>query len=367
MDYFERNGRQVLVLWVVLLVLFFLVVSYFGGRKVYEDRISSELRQSERLDPNATEEGHTGVDQATLKAIDTNHHKDVRVGIYVDRIIEISTKSTGWTADFYIWFNWVGDDIDPGKTFQVIDGEMESKSLVEQANDNGQHYELYRVTARITKFFNVVRYPLDNHLLTIRVEDMERPWSKLRYVPDTNGAAYSSRVVVPGYRLKAAEIITKPHAYKTTRGDPRIQAETQAIYSQITYGIRLVRPDWGLYFKMIQGLFASVAIAFLAFILGPTSGERMGLGVGAFFASVASSYVNLSELPGVGMVTLIDMVNGLSMVTIFLTIMGSVIVSRIAGNEAQTALAERFDRVSLFLFVVGFSAANVVMALLAAV
>lgn len=365
MNYFERNGRQLLMLWISLLLLFFAAVTWLGGSKIYGDRVASESRHSERLDPDDTEEGKTGVDLSALKMSETHRHQEVKVGIYLDRIIEISTKSTGWTADFYIWFKWQGDDIDPGKTFQVIDGEIVSKTLVEDFKDGGGRYALYRVTARITKFFNVMRYPLDDHLLTIRIEDMALPWNELRYLPDADGAVHSSRVVVPGYRLKASRIISKPHAYKTHRGDPRMSAQTQAVYSQITYGIGLVRPDWGLYFKMIQGLFASVAIALLAFMLGPSSRERTGLGVGAFFASVGSSYVNLSQLPGIGVVTLIDMVNGVAMLTIFLSIMGSVLSSRMAANESQRALAERFDQVSMFIFVVGFSTANIVMALLA--
>ncbi len=365
MGYFERNGRQVLRFWVSLLLLFFTVAGYLAGNKVYQDHIASEARQEERLDPTASEEGKTAVEFAKLNAAGVDDHKDVRVGIYVDRIIDISTKTTGWTVDFYIWFNWQGDGINPGENFQIIDGEIDSKTEIKTSLDDGHHYALYRVTARITKFFNVVRYPLDDHLLTIRIEDMQHQWHVLRYVPDANGAEYSSRVIVPGYRLKDAQIINKPHAYKTNRGDPMISADTQAVYSQITYGVKIDRPDWGLYFKMIQGLFASVAIAFLAFVLGPASGERMGLGVGAFFASVASSYVNLSELPGVGMVTMIDMINGLAMVTIFLTIMGSVLSSRIARNKAQIAIAERFDKISLVIFIVGFISVNVVMALLA--
>jgi len=365
MGVFENKGKSVLVVWAVGLTVFYLVAAYLAGTKVYEDRVSSEIRQQQRLDPTTTEKGKTQVDFSELKSAETGDYEEVRVGIYVDRIMEISTKATAWTVDFYIWFNWQSDDIKPGETFQIIDGEIQSRTKVEEVIDKGKHYALYRVRARITKFFNVVRYPLDNHLLTIRIEDRDQQWNELRYVPDVRGAEYSSRVRVPSYRLKEAEIINKPHAYKTSRGDPRLPADHKATYSQITYGIKIDRPDWGLYFKMFQGLFASVAIAFLAFILGSTSGQRFGLGVGAFFASVGSSYVNLSELPGVGMVTLIDMANGLAMVTIFLTLLGSTLSSRIARGESQLDVAQAFDRISLALFVIGFVSVNVVMALLA--
>lgn len=289
------------------------------------------------------------------------------MGIYVDRIIEISTKATDWTVDFYIWFRWQGDKIDPGETFQVIDGEILSKTKVDDVVVDGEHYVLYRVIARITKFFNIVRYPLDNHLLMIRIEDGDHPWNVLRYSPDELGAEYSSRVTVPGYKLNQAELISKPHAYKTSRGDPRLAVDYKATYSQITYGLKLHRPDWGLYFKMFQGLFASVAIAIVAFLLGPRSSDRISLGIGAFFASVASSYINMSELPGVGLVTLTDIANGLGMITIFLTLFASIISARISREPSQHAIAVKFDHASLFIFIVGFISVNASMALSAAI
>ena len=366
MSYFQGKGRLVVILWVFVLLVFFSITGIVSGNKLYADKIESEQRHQERLDPNKSEDGKTQVDFAELQASESDNYEKVHVGIYVDRIVEISTKATGWTVDFYIWFNWQSDELNPGETFQVIDGEIQSKTKIEEVQGKGKHYALYRVTARITKFFNVVRYPLDNHLLTIRIEDSDHQWHELRYAPDVHGAEYSSRVKVPGYRLKQDQVINKPHAYKSTRGDPRLPAEYQAVYSQLNYAIKIDRPDWGLYFKMFQGLFASVTIAFLAFLFGPRSGERVSLGIGAFFASVASSYINLNQLPDVGVVTLVDMANGLAMATIFLTLLGTLISSRMAITTSESS-ARIFDRVSLFMFVLGFFAVNVVMALAASI
>lgn len=366
MSYFQGKGRLVVALWVIILLGFFCMAGFLSGSQLYEDKVESQTRHQERLDQYKSENGKTQVDFAKLKAEETDNYEKVEVGIYVDRIVEISTKATGWTVDFYIWFNWGDGDFDPGETFQVIDGEIQSKTKIEASNENGNYYALYRVKARITKFFNVVRYPLDNHLLTIRIEDSEHQWNTLRYTPDIQGTEYSSRVKVPGYRLKHGEIINKPHAYKSTRGNPSLPEQYQTVYSQLTYAVEIDRPDWGLYFKMFQGLFASVTIAFLAFSFGPRSGERVSLGVGAFFASVASSYINLNQLPDVGVVTLVDMVNGLAMLTIFLTLLGTLISSRMAVATSESS-ARIFDRVSLFIFVLGFFVVNVVIALSASI
>jgi hypothetical protein len=107
---------------------------------------------------------------------------------------------------------------------------------------------------------------------------------------------------------------------------------------------------------------ASVAIAFLAFWFTPGGGDRIGLGVGAFFASVASSYISLNELPGVGIRTLTDMVNGLAMVTIFLTLLGSILSNYLERHEVNRHLVGRMDKVSLFVFVIGFCVINIVIA-----
>ncbi|ALP53843.1 hypothetical protein Tel_12250 [Candidatus Tenderia electrophaga] len=212
MDFFETKGRAIAASWLLLLIGFFLIAGYFGGSKLYADKIETLQRHEARLDPHKTEQGRTRVDLAELEKMDSDTYDTVYVGIYLDRILDISTKATSWTADLYIWFKWRNDSLDPGETFQIINGEVQSKTKLEQTTEDGLHYALYRVTARMTKFFNVVRYPVDNHLLTIRIEDGDHLWNRLRYTPGENGAEYSSRVEVPGYRLQQAEMVSKPHA-----------------------------------------------------------------------------------------------------------------------------------------------------------
>lgn len=365
MKFRQREWHWVVMAWALFLILFYSLGSYLAASELYGNRMLTTRLHMERVNPHTTEQNRTQVNYSQLAPAAPNVQR-VKVGIYVDRIVKMSTKSHDWTVDFYLWFRWHNNNIDPGKDFQVVNGDIVSKTRAKSEDIDGTHYALYRVTAYITKFFNVVRYPLDNHLLTIRIEDRRHTWEHLQYVPDVDGAAYSSRVQIPGYRLSKAKLVTKLHAYKTSRGDPRLRRDHQAVYSQLTYAIAIQRPNWGLYIKAFQGLFASVAIAFLAFAFGPSSGERISLGVGAFFAAVASGYLNLSRLPGVGVVTMVDIVNGMGMVTIFLTLLGSVVSAAVAKREGEMVKAELLDRVSLVLFVVGFVAFNIAAAVAAA-
>jgi len=366
MEHHNKHSSSILMLWLMLLITFYGMAGYLASSDLYEDKIASETRHMERIDPDKTEQGKTAPDYQHLNGEQDNSQK-VIVGMYVDRIETISTKETLWTVDFYLWFKWSGNEIQPGESFHVVDGEVLSKELVRSSSDGDNNYELYRVAARITKAFNITRYPLDNHQLTIRVEESDHQWKTLQYVPDFKETAYSSRVKVPGYTVHSSDLVNKPHAYKSSRGDPLAPEAEKAVYTQLTYALGIERPDWGLYFKMFQGLFASVGIAFLAFLLAPAADDRVGLGVGAFFAAMANTYINLAELPGVGRVTLTDMVNGIGMVTILLTIFATIISTHIAETKGDVKRARAFDRLSLLLFIIGFVGVNVTIVLSAAV
>ncbi len=115
---------------------------------------------------------------------------------------------------------------------------------------------------------------------------------------------------------------------------------------------------------MFLFLFASVAVALLVFLMKPDA-DRIGLGVGAFFSAVASSYITTAELPGAGIITLCDLINILGMITVFLTIMSSVIIKHFAVDDNNLPLAKAINRISMLLFLFGYIISNIVLAQMA--
>lgn len=361
----NQKEKTLIVLWAIILVSFYVFATIMASRKVIKDKVESEIRHLNRISANTQEAGRTWIDPESLKKNQQKPASKVSVGMYVDHIADFSTLRTNWTVDFYLWFRWQDKNLHPGQTFQVMDGEILSCSLIDSTNFKNEQYELYRVHAQITKFFNVMRFPRDNHMLTISIENKVYTWYQMQFVPDIVDSDISSRVKLPGYDIKNSVLVTKPHPYKTNRGNPRFEANTEVVYDQVIYGMMISRSDWGLYFKLFESLFASVAIALLVFLMDPKGDGRVGLGIGAFFASVASSYVTSNELPGMGIQTLSDLVNILGMVTIFLSVLCSIIVMKIARNDDKIELARIFDRLSLTIFLVGYIISNIVIAKLA--
>jgi hypothetical protein len=353
------GGRRFVLLWGVAVALLFIGLGVFSVTTVNQLRLDAIARHNARIDPHAVEPGRTAADD-TLPA-GANPRK-VTVGMYVDNISSISILESNWAPVFYIWFRWTGDDINPGETFNIVEGEIVSKTKLNDETINGEHYTRYLVKAQISKFFNTSRFPVDDHLLTIAIEDGKAPWRDLEYVADTGSSNISSRVKMPGYVIHKTGMVVKPHTYKTTFGDPRLPPDSRETYSQLIYGIWNARPGLGTYFKVFVGLFAAILIALLAFFIKPTDVDpRFGLGVGGFFGAVANTLLSASLVTDGGTLTLLDMVNGIGMITIFLTLLQSTISLYLYDIRGKVGLSHLYDRVSLIIFGIGLLTINVLI------
>lgn len=346
----EKSVKYGLYVWSVFLFFFYMLAIYYLSNKIISFKNEATNRHNARI--NIQEKIDSDNSQASK----------VSVGIYLERIAELSTKNTSWTVDFYIWFRWQDSTLNPGSTFQVVDGEILTCDMIDTFTLNNDRYAQYRVVAQITKFFDVKRYPRDNHLLTISIEDKKHSIDILRYIPDTVDSFISSRVIIPGYTIGNPVLKTKTHSYKTNFGITNTASKTNTKYHQAIFSVEISRPDWGLFFKMFQALFASVGIALLVFLMDPAGEGRIGLGIGAFFAAVASSCFSTSELPGIGVLTMNDMINIFGMITILLSVLSSIISMHIVKNPQNTEIARLYDIVSLSMFATGYTVGNIIIA-----
>ena len=351
----RRNVR----IWGIMVVVLFAVAAVVTAGTVYKNKTAAIERHTDRMNPDVGE-GGTKPPPTALPA----GANPVRTqgGIYVDRIIDLSVKEARWTVDFYLWFRWNGTGVDPGENFQIVDGSIESKVKADEYVSGGERYVLYRVVARITKFFDVSRFPRDDHILTISIESPASERSELLFVADKESSGVSSRVRIAGYSTYQQAILEKPHAYKSTHGDPRLLPGTEKVQSQLRMGIWIHRQGSGFYLKMFVALFVAVGVAMIAFFIKPTEVDpRFGLGVGALGAVIVNTYITSSLVPDTGVMTLADMVNHVSIVTIFLTLMQSAISLYLYERRGKKILSRLFDRVSFFVFLAGYSVINLVL------
>ena len=362
-DRITPKDRRNIGLWTILLIALFLVIGFFTVWAVYKNKTASTQRHQDRMNPNV---GEGGAKPPSAALPEGAAPLRVQAGIYVDRVVDLSVKEAGWTVDFYLWFRWKGASLDPGENFQVVDGWIESKEKADEYTNGDEHYRLYRVVARITKFFDVSRFPCDDHVLTVNIESPAFERNELLFVADKENSGVSSRVQIEGYLIRQRDILEKPHAYRSTHGDPRLTTDTDRTHSQLRMGIWISRPGWGFYLKMFIALFGAVGVAILVFFIKPTDVDpRFGLGVGALFAVIANNYVTSSLVPDIGRMTLADMVNIVGIVTIFLTLLQSTISLYLYDRKGKEAISRKFDRVSFIVLLAGYIVINLSLPLVA--
>lgn len=320
---------------------------------------ASIQRHAARVSSVTTESGQTEAEQTPPPGHENDVALTARVGIYLDRIPELSIAGSSWKADFYIWFNWTGDGINPGESFQVVNGEILSKTLVEKKDVGQQHYVLYRVMAQITKGFDILRFPRDDHMLTISIEDSAHQSYQLRFESDEAASDLSSRVRVPGYKTLQKVVSVKPHSYKTSRGNPELPPSFRATYSQFTFGVLIGRPGWGMFFKLTGILYAAVVMALLALFVR-SSCDRMALQTGAIFAAAANAYILTSHIPETGVATLADHMNWIGIACIGIAILQAVIYQyHFEGVEERKDVSKLFDVTTFILMALLFIGLNV--------
>ncbi len=346
--------------WALLLVLLYGSITWYANAMLASTRDTAAARHAARLDPLRAEPGKTPPDVLP----ETGSFAVVSVGTYIDRIENVSIKDSRWEADFYIWFRWKGDPkLDPGSSFQVVDGAIAEKELKEDFHGaDGTNYQRYRVLASFTKFFDVSRFPLEDHMLNIGIEDASRDGSVLRYVVDEGASRISSRVKIPGYDIVRSGEVVKNHTYKSAFGDPRVAADARKIMTQYVLGISINRPGFGFYTKIVLALYAAIALALSVYFIKPADVDpRFGLSAGAFFGAVANIYLSNSLLPDAAGFGLIDVVNAVGLLTIFLTVAESVISLYLYDIREAPALSNLLDRTTFWVVMPCFILANVVI------
>ena len=246
----------------------------------------------------------------------------VTTGIYLDGIESFSIRDSSWSGTFFVWFRWNGGkDIDPGKTFQLVDAKIDKKELQDSfVSEDGTHYQCYKIMAKMMKFFNTAFLPLDEHTLSIKIEDAAADSSKLLYVPDSS-SNISANIRVPSFHVTEFNQAANTHIYPTTYGDPRLQSGDYSEYSHYSYNLKIKRNGLNFFFKLFLGMFAGVTLALASFFIRPQDiGPRIALPSASYFGAIGNMYMVSTITPPSGQFDLTDLVTGIGFLTVTLCV-----------------------------------------------
>ncbi len=244
--------------------------------------------------------------------------KAVPIGIYVADISNINFKLQTIDVIFWVWS--IQDKIDEnwGKELVVINAvkqEMVKQSI--KKLPNGQYSNLFGYKATLHQHFNVDKFPLDNQVLKISIENVDKTITTMHFVPDIEGSYVDKNAdYLPGWKIGSAswEIINKQ--YSSAERNKKLGKDV-AIYSTAIYSAELIK-------QPLRSVINTFGITFLSFILGiclflvPATllQVRMSLFVASVFAIVGNQIALQSSIPVSNELMLVDKIFLLAVISL---------------------------------------------------
>ncbi len=358
-DKITRKDYFLVILWALGILLLYMIGSFIGAGILKGYKADTEKTRQAWIESATIDLEETALES---KVIPSKEPVEVAVGIRINRIGTFSLRESTWTADFDIWFRWIGNEVKPGENFQVVNGEIDHLEREEVLTQGNVRYERYNVRASLAINLDSSRFPFSDNGLTIQVEDGADGAENLRYVPDEKDSGISSLGIPSSLKITKTLTAVKLYGYQSRRGDQQIPEGRSDVHSRFVLALILAPPGAGLFIKLFQALFASIAIAFVAFFIKPIHVDpRFGLGIGAFFAAVGNNIYIGSVLPYSSQISLASMINAIGLVTIFLTLVQSTISLYVFDTKGRERLSRFFDHVSFAVFLIGYLAINLML------
>ncbi len=113
----------------------------------------------------------------------------VYAGIDIARLGGIDIKGGTFSADFYVWMRYGGDDDSPTHIEfpGLIRGSFDPAHPAESGREDDLHYRLWRVSGDFKADFDLHDFPFDSQSLVVRFQNHEAPRQQVAYVIDTFG------------------------------------------------------------------------------------------------------------------------------------------------------------------------------------
>jgi hypothetical protein len=250
----------------------------------------------------------------------------VYVGVYVLNLGKFELATGAYTVDFYLSLR-SQEPVEMGD-FEFMNGRA---TTVDKLIDTPTE-KFYRIQANLSQNLDLRRYPFDEHLLTIEIEDKRRTVDELVYVVDEQSCGVDPGVIVVGWRLAGWEAKVLAHDYE-------IYGET---YSRFVFGLRIQRVILNAVIKSFLPIACMVLVGFLSLLLAPDNvTTRLSLNISTLLGAVMF-HVNLTaSIPPVGYLTLADRIMIATYVVLVVILFSGVAILRWAEREDKKALALR--------------------------
>lgn len=305
-----------------------------------------------------TEETHKQIQKTETDKASTKSAK-VKIGAYILSLYDFNPDEGKFSADFWLWFNWRGEDVTPMSSFEIVNATNVKYSLENVEDMNGIKWGYKKVSGNFIHNWDVSNFPFDRHKLTIVVEEALKETEDLIYIADTKNTAIDKNLEIDGWQVENVSIEAKEILYDSTFGNP--SEESGSAYSRASITISIARNAVALFAKLHAGVYTAIAITLLAFLMPASSDDifsgRTGIMVGMLFATVINQQSVSSIVGETIALSLSDKIHIASYSLIFIGIGLTLLSRRLCDNDMQQK-ALLLDKISMFLCLLTYVAIN---------
>jgi hypothetical protein len=267
----------------------------------------------------------------------------VKIGCYIISLHDFNFREKEYTARFWLWMLYDSPDIDFHDDVEIPNAKNLNFDVLVEDSTAGKKWVQMKITANMKETWSVKDYPFDEQKLMIIIENSKYDARTVVFEPEADGQYYDPDFVVQGWTINKFSVTTGTSHYATGFGDASLE-KPESDYAKFVIEIHLVRNAWGLFLKLFLGMYVAFAISFAAFWVGAGHPEsRFALPVGGLFAAVGNKYIIDSYLPESSAFTTVDILHGITFISIFITILFGAIAIRYEDKD-QLDKVKRLDK-----------------------
>lgn len=280
---------------------------------------------------------------ATAQPASTSPNVDV--GVYINRIDNLSYSKGTFVADMTIWFRWDNPNLHPNKTFAIKGATINSRRDEYDGLIAGTdvRWAAVDVVATIPNKFNVNKFPFDSQRLLIRIEEVEQNTDTVNYRLDTNSIKINPNLDIQGWAVDGDQATITYNTYPTDFGYSFGKTEGAFTSSQFNYELLISHTSPLSGIKLIFAPVVAILILLFTSLLPVSQSARFGAGTTAIFALVSSHYLILNQLPETSHITLAEQIVAFGLLQSLIYFVVTVF-SYNAQDRGNTPLHQRIDR-----------------------
>lgn len=272
----------------------------------------------------------------------------VEVGVWPTVIYNLDVHSNTFYMTAYVWFIWRGE-IDPTQTVEFTNN-VESWGLTKAKTypkpitfPDGRHYQSMRIEGRFFQPFSLLRFPLENHTVSLSIEDNTYAADKLLYRFDQRHSGLDSGLTIPGWTVQSWKGREGVHHYASNMGDETVGSDSSD-YGTILFEVKVTRPVNFFIWKMLLPLVIILLACWTALLLHPSQlASRAAMTGTALLTTVFMQQGYTSNLPEVNYLVLMDKIY----VVVYLLIILSLVQVVIQGAMDKKHLLDDYRKAQL--------------------